>query len=331
MGAPLVRDNSFDLIRLIAAVLVLWSHQHALLGIAEPNYSNGHLGVCLFFCISGFLNTQSLLKRPSVPEFLIRRAQRIFPALIGLSVFCIVLGLALTTDAAAYLKAAPTFFAKNSVTIFGIIHTLPGVFEQNATPAINGSLWTLPIEIKFYAILAVGAFVTMKFRSGLAYFAAAIFVICCLWFLTGPTGKMTNLTLIFGLLFSASSIIASVQERLGLSYAVLATIASMLVVCFVTNDMIATGALLAVLAGQTKCPLYLKPKIDISYGFYLYAFPVQQIVASFYPTFWVALVVSFVSTTALAVLSSVVIEMPAMRLGRNDHVPAITTQLVPSD
>jgi peptidoglycan/LPS O-acetylase OafA/YrhL len=57
--------NAFDLIRLVAAGLVLWSHQHALMGMREPfvavlGASYGGLGLYIFFALSGYLNTGSL-------------------------------------------------------------------------------------------------------------------------------------------------------------------------------------------------------------------------------------------------------------------------------
>ena len=75
------RNDSFDLLRLIAALMVLWSHQHVLLGFPEPAVgaiegSIGTLGVCIFFGISGYLNGKSLLRRKSATSFLIGRAFR---------------------------------------------------------------------------------------------------------------------------------------------------------------------------------------------------------------------------------------------------------------
>src|SRR5262245_22570122 len=80
------RDNNFNLVRLIAAALVLVSHSWPLSGTpGEPlerfaGFSLGHLGVDIFFVVSGFLVTGSLLDRP-LGSFLRARVLRIFPAL----------------------------------------------------------------------------------------------------------------------------------------------------------------------------------------------------------------------------------------------------------
>ena len=164
------RFGSFDLLRLIAAFMVLWSHGFALIGVAEtPIFGMypGGIGVDIFFAISGYLNTQSLLRGQSWWRFLIRRARRIFPALIGLTIFCVLIGAVLTNVGLAFWVKVPDFVFRNSTILFGIRYTLPGVFEGNPyTSAMNGSLWTLPSEIKLYIYLAIIA-VAVRYRPAL--------------------------------------------------------------------------------------------------------------------------------------------------------------------
>ena len=67
--------NTFDFIRLFAAGLVVWSHQHALMGLPEPvvevfQNSFGGVGVLIFFAISGYLNTLSVVRHKSMLTFL---------------------------------------------------------------------------------------------------------------------------------------------------------------------------------------------------------------------------------------------------------------------
>jgi peptidoglycan/LPS O-acetylase OafA/YrhL len=95
--------NAFDLVRLIAAGLVLWSHQHALMGLPEPSIqalqaSVGGLGLYIFFAVSGYLNTLSLAQHRSVRVFLLNRVLRIYPALAACVLFTVILGLFVTTD-----------------------------------------------------------------------------------------------------------------------------------------------------------------------------------------------------------------------------------------
>ena len=83
------RDNNFNLLRFIAAYLVLYSHSYALaLGdpAAEPprsvvGMSWGNIAVDVFFITSGFLIANSFFGRNNIIVFTWARILRIFPAL----------------------------------------------------------------------------------------------------------------------------------------------------------------------------------------------------------------------------------------------------------
>ena len=67
------RENNFNLLRVLAAFAVLYSHSYALTdgkGLTEPfraflGMSLGGLAVDVFFVVSGFLVCSSLLRRQS--------------------------------------------------------------------------------------------------------------------------------------------------------------------------------------------------------------------------------------------------------------------------
>lgn len=172
------RDNNFNLVRLFAAGLVLVSHSWPLTATpGEPlerfaGFSLGHLGVDIFFVVSGFLVTGSLLARP-LPNYLRARALRIFPALAA-SAFgtALLIGPLVTAlPVERYLAAWDTwrFALQNAVTWpLGVRWFLPGVFLDNpGGPAVNGALWSLPWELTMYAMLtAIGAlFVVARTRG----------------------------------------------------------------------------------------------------------------------------------------------------------------------
>ncbi len=162
------RDNNFNLIRFIAASLVLFSHSFALsigTGDAEPlrqtiGLTWGVIAVDIFFITSGFLITRSYLSKRSLASFILARLLRIYPALIVAMFFCaFVIGLISTSfSTKEYLASFDTysFFFKNSTLIFGLETRLPGVFSNVPYKgAVNGSLWTLPYEIFMYSLLAI--------------------------------------------------------------------------------------------------------------------------------------------------------------------------------
>jgi peptidoglycan/LPS O-acetylase OafA/YrhL len=160
------RDNNFNLIRFIAATLVLVSHSFPLFfgtGDGEPlrrlvGISLGTVAVDLFFISSGFLIANSLFYRKSMGNFIKARILRIYPGLaVSLIISVFVLGLFFTTlTTTGYLTDSQTykFLFVNMILFFGEEATLPGVFETLSWPnTVNGSLWTLPFEVRAYAIL----------------------------------------------------------------------------------------------------------------------------------------------------------------------------------
>ncbi|MBP6749453.1 MAG: acyltransferase, partial [Xanthomonadaceae bacterium] len=145
--------NNFNLIRLFAAWLVIYSHAWAITGIDGSDLvgrmtitkSAGAFAVDVFFVISGFLVAASLERR-TWRAFLVARALRIYPALVVCVLATVfVLGPVMTT-AADYWRDATTWrYLWANATLWRAEFWLPGVFETLPRTAVNGSLWTLPI------------------------------------------------------------------------------------------------------------------------------------------------------------------------------------------
>jgi len=155
------RKNNFDLIRVIAALCVLVSHQFALSGLPEPSVlgvqSLGGVGVLVFFSISGFLIAKSWDLDPSVWRFTIRRLLRIWPGYaVAIILTATVLGPFLSTMSVHDYYAHPFFHDYFLNLRFQLRDELPLQFPGNKLPtAINGSLWTIPLELKCYVAFGV--------------------------------------------------------------------------------------------------------------------------------------------------------------------------------
>ena len=215
-----------------------------------------------------------------------------------------------------FLDKSPEFLFKNSTVMFGIRHTLPGVFESNPYPgALNGSLWTLPIEIKLYIYFAILA-VAVRYRpASLLALLLAVFLGFLVWFQVTSKTVETAYFQKFAVIFISGALFAVAERHWSLSIATIVLVSLALVTAISTNAvaLLPAVALAAIFIGKIEPPVLLQPPLDISYGIYLFAFPVQQLIASYALPFWLSLALSVVATTALAILSAVLIEQPALK------------------
>lgn len=155
-----IRHNNFDLIRLVAASQVVLFHGIEHLGPPGASHSvfgqalSWFPGVPIFFVVSGFLVSLSYERSPSVSEYFRNRALRIFPALW----VCLVLGLAtvLLFGMPMGSSPAPLQFAGWWAAQMSVVQMYnPGFLRSYGVGVLNGSLWTIPVELQYYAALPV--------------------------------------------------------------------------------------------------------------------------------------------------------------------------------
>jgi peptidoglycan/LPS O-acetylase OafA/YrhL len=329
------QNNNFDLLRFIGAALVLFGHSFVFLGRPEPLAFGwlpyGPLGVYMFFTISGFLIVKSWNNDPVWHRFLARRALRIFPALIVCILLTLfVLGPALTTvPLANYFRNPSTYIYLLNIVLLPI-YSLPGVFTDNIFPnAVNGSLWSLPLEFALYLSIAgvgliigrwrpmAGASVALalillaplwawKPESTLVVFASEVrqLIICGAYFYVGATLFLLGAD---RFLVPAGTLVAIVLMMLLQPWVEVLRLAAFL--------LIPVAALCFALAPEIRIFKRVFPG-DYSYGIYIYAFPIQQTVAHFYPQMDTGLYIVVVSVLTLvpAVLSWHLIEKKALAL-----------------
>jgi peptidoglycan/LPS O-acetylase OafA/YrhL len=334
------RQNNFNALRLIAAVMVLVSHCFALTGHADPLASVsgptlGELGVSIFFAISGFLIAKSWNDDPAPLRFAVKRALRLLPALvIAILLTTLVLGPAVSTlPPLSYLSRLEVYryIAENSV-LYTVNGRLPGVFVHNVYPAaVNGSLWTLPVEsIAYVGAAVLGVLGALRGRVILVILSFLVFLMISTPLadvnavrVSGPVGGNLGLVLYLGGLFNAGVLLYALRERVVLRWDIAATLTVLWVASFDT-EWVRTTAIVAipyvvlVLAYRTprSVSVITRPG-DLSYGIYVYAFPVQQLTAyavgpPLGPGTMLALVA--VPVYLLAFLSWRLIEAPALRL-----------------
>lgn len=340
---PQRADNRFDVLRLLAAMLVLWSHCFPLGGRphAEPLASTlgldtlGGVGVAIFFVLSGYLVTLSLERSSSVWVFARRRAVRIYPALLATTLLsAFVLGPSLTRlDLGEYLRHRMTWDYLHNALAFTVRYPLPGVFENTPTPhAVNGSLWSLPYEVKCYSALALG---WMVFPRGVALrfktLVALVFLMVTAVLrpsvppepFTTPFWGLDYFHTKLGVLFALGAVLASWRHRVQPRWWHPLALGTAMV--WVTPagkwQALAFWLTLGTLALWLALNARWLPRIpermgDWSYGAYLFGFPVQQTLAHFglhLHSFALYLLACTLITLVLAGMSWHLVEKQALR------------------
>ena len=172
MTAPLTinkSDNAFDLIRWSLALSLFCFHFARISGIPTFLPIEGREIVASFFIMSGYFAHQSYRSHPNAPHYYARRARRILPPYIIVVVLTTIICAAATTlTPTAYATHPHTWqhLSANLPMLGFLAPTLPGVFEGNALAAVNGSLWTMKIEVAFYATIPL-LFLLLRRRTTL--------------------------------------------------------------------------------------------------------------------------------------------------------------------
>lgn len=335
--------NNFDFLRLFAAFLVFFGH--AILITRSSGFLNwdrgvaiGALGVNIFFVISGFLITKSWIVNDNFLSFAKKRFLRIYPALVAIGLFTILvigpINTFFTSD--NYFRAASTLVYIKNIFLLNLLaldnNVLPGVFVLNKLPLIvNASLWTIPIEIGCY-ILVILFGLKGLFGKKIVFLYLLLFLLIY--------GAASSLNKDFSLFFRGGLGFAYPDIVRLLTYFVFGMVLYLyresisvskkhffLILLFFFGSMFAgyfeliSYFLLPIIVIITAFTKYDFPKKfthygDFSYGFYLFAFPVQQTVSSFSDgrlSFSAQVSISFFLTMFLAVLSWNFIEKPCLK------------------
>lgn len=295
---------NFDLMRLIAALLVVVSHTFPLSGQPPLTIRGvedfGALGVSIFFVISGYLVTASYERDPK--SYLLKRILRIEPGLIAsLVVTVVLLSFVTSAPAAEYWREAALYVGRNAL-LYPATYDLPGVFEDAPLAGVvNGVLWTLRLEFSFYLVLMLIR-ANLKLVVGLAAACAVAWLAMTVTTPGWADERATRIAFLVarnGFLFFAGATLWLTRAKVPLWLGGVSALA------FPFVGPLALPSAVIGLSRPGRLPA------DLSYGVYIYAFPIQQ---------QLALAGKLnVATAILAVLpfaaaSWFLVERPAMRL-----------------
>jgi peptidoglycan/LPS O-acetylase OafA/YrhL len=345
-------DNNLNLLRVLAATMVLISHSFVLVSgdrSAEPwlrqlGTTPGGLAVDVFFAVSGFLVTGSLERSGSLARFVAARALRIYPALwVSLLLTAIAVGIWFTDLSFTEFMRSPQtwrWLGKNAlmVTAEG---PLPAAFlHVPGAGVVNGSLWTLRWELRCYLLVAL-LWCLLRWlnrRRSVVSFAQVIVMVAiglsAANLALQSTGHAIDYVELAAMFFQGAALWV-LRARVVIGWRAFLALSSALLIGSAVSPQAFQWAHGLCLAWFTLQLAYLPHGIirrynrlgDYSYGIYIFAFPIQQAILSIRPGLgaWELIIASGLCTSLFAVLSWHVVEERALtlkdRLSRRLHIP----------
>ena len=337
-------DNAFDAIRLLLATLVVFSHSFFLIAnrldseplslLTHGQTNSGALAVYMFFAISGFLVTRSYLLTANLPRYLAKRVARIVPGFwVATFVACVILA-PLVADAPSSFFGAQKWPALIAQAMALRQVDVSGILSGNPVHLIHGTLWTIKYEFDCYlGVALLGSLGLLAPRRAWAAYAVIMGAL-----IAGRMGWIHLPTFDHGI---QALLISSPDQWPYLFpffvagsafYVYRDYVPKLLPLCFVAILLIVISSMsgglywvlligatylvvYAALSASVKMEMFGR-RVDLSYGVYLYGWPVGQLVFYFsgqrigsYPLFFLTMAI----TLMLAYASWLFVEHPALR------------------
>ena len=340
------RNNNFAVIRLCAALMVISGHMGHIIAGGVPVLFGRQiqsLGVYVFFLIGGYLITKSWQSDPHPVRYAVKRFMRIWPPLAVFVLFAAFVAGPLLSSLSVkeYFHSGGHIWYLRNLAL-NIQYGLPGVFAQNPYPvAVNGSLWTLPVEALMYIIVPVLLTAvhakknTKASKLGLIAVCVLVCALDCYVYAYHPTLRVVIyatdwISALHIVPFYFIGVVCTLPELRKYFNVQVA-----LVLCFVFSCMnmgyVSTQIALyfvmpyivfSLAFAPSSAFSWLNEKAEISYGLYLYGFFIQQLVVyvahrcGWQIDFMPAFVISCVLTTIAAYVSYYLVEKPALKISK---------------
>jgi peptidoglycan/LPS O-acetylase OafA/YrhL len=351
LSETLVRgNNNFDLIRLMAALAVMFGHSYGVQGAKEMELmlrfshieSSGSVAVYAFFMISGMLVSASFVNQASVKRFIALRMLRIWPGAMACAAF-----IALVVGPVFSVLPSTTYFTDtglyrwlfhNALLIDPVGGALPRVFEGNHLKSlVNATVWTLPVELKCYMIVLVaGLLGCMGSRRRTVIVVALVGLVFAIFANHPPKyfslGAFFVLPLAYSFypvpFFLLGMLLYAFRDHVRLDWRLAVALSGIYLIVRYSwfGYVLFYPTLVYGLLCLGAAPMLRRfaPKHDYSYGIYLYGFVVQQAVAYFYPAMSSGLSLMFAVpvTVVLAAASWHLVERPCLASFRRRGVSA---------
>ena len=332
------QDNCFDFLRYLFAFSLIIAHYCTLTGTEQLWIISGTNRVKAFFTITGFLVTYSFLRgNCEIKSYTRKRFFRIIPAYIVCVVFCLLLGFGVSnlkfidffTDSQTW-----KYLASNLLMLNWLEPELPETFQSNSVPVMNGSLWSMKQEVIFYCITPLLIYIITKTKR----YISLIIIISCIAaynFVNNQTQYFMYFISGMTLLLYFDIFIKIMKTALPIAFLLFLMIKFIYIpvvsqICY-TIEPITFPVMLVGFAYWCKPLAFFKKYENITYGLYLYHFPVIQTLILYgiveqYPR--LAFAITIAATSILACFSWFLIEKPLIGKYKNVLQKAPTADIV---
>ena len=339
------RNNSLNLLRLIFASFVLIAHSFGVLSVQNnlPGPINCilWLAVPCFFVVSGYLITASAIKN-DFKTFFKKRFARIYPAYFVCLIMIVILFAPIayvlqfnTLDGYLTQNPSPLKFLILNLPLFLINPKIGLTLTAINGGSWNGSIWTLIFEFGCYIAIALIVKLIVQFRKDKLVkiiFGIYLLLIFTSLFYPRPEGiAQRNIFDLFAVainlfsIFLGGSIIYLIKDKLVFNKKLLSLAIVFCILIMSTmhkhlaNEICAIPMLYIILyiSLKLKSPKFIQEN-DISYGIYIYACPIQCLIALIMVVYgcsvniWIYNVVCFIVTSIFALFSWFIVEKPIL-------------------
>ena len=314
------RDNCFDFLRYFFAFSLVLVHFCTLTETEQFWFISGQMRVKAFFTITGFLVVYSFIRRGSIKTYCCKRILRIVPAYATTILFCFLMGGCFSTLSAAdyYCSWQSANYLIANLSFLNFIEPcLPGLFSDNPVEtSVNGSLWSMKLEVLFYCFVPL--MLAMMKKSNKLLILSSAFILLSIY-----NSFFDNSICTFIYFFSGTAVLLYFDK-------LCQHIRWILPVCVATYFVMLYGnmawlnyaepllfsTIIVAIAYYCKPLNFLQRYDNISYGIYLYHYPVIQVMIQYdlhHQNIYLCLALTLLITISLALLSWYAIEKPILK------------------
>lgn len=332
--APRLPDNNIQWLRLLFALQVLITHTFGHFGMVAPRVVSHFPGVPAFFFVSGFLIYAAYLRSPGI-IYARNRFLRLFPGLLAVTIGALIIILSVrgVGDLAENSRTYLIWFV-SQITIGQPYN--PAIFSNVGIGELNGSLWTITVEIFFYICVPLIVFIERRVPYAVIILTVASFAIyACKPALEmislGGTrslyGALSLTPIVWGWMFGFGILAYKHFDRLRpwIRYAPW-TLVPLVILAFIGNigdpligsrgnhlGLIYFASYVALILWVAFEAPYVKLEADFSYGMYIWHMPVFN---AFIAAGLAVPVLAALTACVMGVLSWFLVEKPADSLKR---------------